>query len=130
LAQTEYNLIQDDIFLIDEALPTDAQVSTLTKQLEVLAHRSGVTAETFKFGQVSLKGEGPKTEEKTKSEASSVNFSFAAVGEYQNLKSFLQSLSLLRRIILVESFAFKTGKTEGESLTLSLNAQTFFLKED
>jgi Tfp pilus assembly protein PilO len=130
LAQSEYNLIQNDIFLVDEALPTDSQVSTLTKQLEVLARREGVTVETIKFGQVYLKGEGPKTEEKPKNDTSSVNFSFAASGEYQNLKSFLRSLSSLRRIILVDSFAFKTGKTEGERLTLSLNAQAFFLKED
>lgn len=128
LAQTEYNLLTNDIYLIDEALPKDSQISLLVKQLEVLARRSGITIETIRFDQVYLKGT-PQTKEKETSQ--SVGFSFAASGEYQNLKLFLKSLSSLRRIILVDSFAFKTGKTEElPSLSLSLNGKAYFLEAE
>jgi Tfp pilus assembly protein PilO len=127
-AQTEYNLITDDIYLVDEALPKDTQISLLVKQLEALARRSGITIETTKFDQVWIKGASPTKEKET---SQSVNFSFVASGEYQNLKLFLNSLSSLRRITLVESFAFKTGKTEeGSLLSLSLNGKAYFMGEE
>lgn len=126
LAQTEYNLLTNDIYLINEALPKDSQISLLVKQLEVLARRSGITIETIKFDQVYLKGISSSTKETVPS----VNFSFAASGEYQNLKLFLKSLSSLRRIIQVESFAFKTGKAESLLLTLSLNGKAYFMEAE
>lgn len=125
LAQTEYNLVTNDIYLIDEALPKDSQISLLVKQLEVLARRSEITIETIRFDQVYLKGISSSTKETVPS----VNFSFAASGEYQNLKLFLKSLSSLRRIIQVESFAFKTGKAESLLLTLSLNGKAYFMEQ-
>jgi len=125
-AQNEYNLITGDTYLVDEALPKDTQISLLVRQLEALARRSGITIETIRFDQVNLKGPPSPTKEKELSP--SVNFSFAATGEYQNLKLFLTSLSSLRRITLVKSFAFKSGKTEIQSLTLTLNGQAYFME--
>lgn len=125
LAQTEYNLLTNDIYLINEALPKDSQISLLVKQLEVLARRSEITIETIKFDEVYLKGISSSAKETVPS----VNFSFAASGEYQNLKLFLKSLSSLRRIIQVESFAFKTGKAESLLLTLSLNGKAYFIEQ-
>lgn len=135
-AQTEYNLIQNEVYLVDEALPIDTRTSILIKQLEVLARQSGVTIESFKLDQVYLRGDAPKetqeTKEKTQTKGTTqpINFTFSTSGEYQNLKSFLQSLTALRRIITVESFAFKAGRTENQGLGLSLNARAFYLKEN
>jgi len=126
-AQAEYNLIKDDLPLVDESLPQETQVSLLVKQLEALARQTGVEVEAIKFEQVYLRGAPLSTTDTPQS----LNFSFAASGQYQNLKAFLQSCSSLRRIIIVESFAFNSRKTqtEGQLLTLSLNGKAYFLKE-
>ena len=126
-AQAEYNLIKDDLPLVDESLPQETQVSLLVRQLEALARQTGVEVEAIKFEQVYLRGAPPSTTDTPQS----LNFSFVASGQYQNLKAFLQSCSSLRRIIIVESFSFNSRKTQTEDqlLTLSLNGKAYFLKE-
>lgn len=121
-AQEEYRLVEKDLYLVNQALPEDPQISTLLKQIETLAHQSGVTMEMAKYNQVYLREKEASPEEKE------VNFGFTASGSYQNLKNFLTSLNSLRRIILVESFAFKTGKAESQSLNLSLDAKAYYLQ--
>lgn len=123
-AQKEYLTINPDLYLVDQALPTDPHLSVLVKQLEVLAARAGVTIETIQFKEVALKGEGGQSTSPT------VSFTLAAPGDYPKLKNLLQSLSTLRRIVLVDGFAFKMEKKETQELNLSLDAEAFFLKED
>jgi len=131
MAQTEYSLVKDDLYLIDRFLPQDPHLSLLIKQLEFTAQQTAVTIETIKFDSVPLRGETLLTPTMLRSQ----NFNLVVSGQYQNLKSFLQAC-LLGRIILIESFTFKSGKTSqepaaaGPLLTLSLNGQAYFLKED
>lgn len=139
LAQNQYTLVQPNLYLVEEALPTEPEVSLLIKQLEVLGRQAGVTIESIQSSQIALKGEAGQTKQTTtgeeavrKTSSDSINFTFVASGNYQNLKNFLQTLSSLRRVVLVDSFAFKTKEakeTETGILTLSLNAQAHFLEK-
>ncbi|MBM3205589.1 hypothetical protein FJZ41_01910 [Candidatus Shapirobacteria bacterium] len=121
-AQSNYLTIESDLFLVDEALPQKAEVTLLAKQLEALAARSGIAIVNLRFTEITLKeGQIPPGEKKE------INFSFNALGDYQNLKSFLVTLMSLRRIVLVEAFSFQTGKTTGSTLSLNLNGKAWFL---
>lgn len=119
-AQIEYQKIEKDFYLIDESLPQHPNISLLVLQLETLARKSSVSVEAIQFEKTILKG---------KEEKKSVNFSLAVAGDYKNLKSFLGSLIRLRRLVLIDTFAFKTSPTE-ENLILSLNAQAHYLKHE
>ena len=139
-AQNEYTLVEDSLYLIDQALPENSQVSTLVKEVEALTRYSNVDLKTIRYGQAPLLGKasmvnskGKKEEKKTKTnQIPSVNFTLALTGNYQNLKKFLQAFSSLRRTLLVESFIFKAAEIWGDEqlLVLSLNAQAYYLKPD
>ncbi len=125
-AQREYQNVESDLYLVDQALPRDSQVSLFIKQLEALARKSEVAIDGIQINQVPLKEKSASTDS-----SQSVNFSIAASGSYQNLVSYLQTVSSLRRIITIESFAIKTTKDEEDkTLGLTLNAKAFFLEGD
>jgi Tfp pilus assembly protein PilO len=122
-AQQEYSTVQSELYLVDQALPKDSQIFLLMKQLETLAFKSGVSLEALQYSPVNLKGE---VEEK---KPSTVDFKIVLAGSYENLRNFLISLIKLRRVIILDGFAFKTRKA-GEGLSLSINAKAYFLKEE
>ena len=126
-AQRVYFEIEPDLHLIEEALPLDSNLSTLVRELEVLAVKTGVQLQAVQFGQVELKDNsaGLGTPEE-------IGFSVVINGPYQNLKTFLKSLSSLRRVVLLDSFSFRQGKGKDDQgeLGLSLNALAFFLREE
>lgn len=121
-AQANYNQVKNRLYLVDEALPQDPALSLLIKQVESLARVSSVNLESVKFNKTNLQGETGKEE------AQEVTFSLAFSGDYKNLKQFLNSLDTLRRVILVESFAFKSQtEKEVQLLTLTVNARAYCL---
>lgn len=124
-AQANYNQISNRLYLINQSLPQDPDLSLLIKQVEALARISSVNLDSVRFDKTNLQGEVEKKEEQK------VGFSLALSGSYQNLKQFLNSLDTLRRVILIESFAFKS-KAEGETqfLTLTINAKAHYLTRD
>lgn len=124
LAQNQYQSVEGSFPLIEESLPNNPSVSTLIKELEALTRRHGLSIGTIQYGQATLKGEqsGGKIMELT--------FTMSVSGTYSNLKLFLQSLSSLRRIIDINSFSFKSSKLESNTLSLGLNAKTYYLKEE
>jgi Tfp pilus assembly protein PilO len=124
LAQQEYQSLSGDLYLIDQALPKEAEISALIKQLEVLGIKTGVIIESVQFGNINLKK--PTVE----AEAQTIAFNMAVTGNYQNLKDFLKSLIILRRVVFVDSFIFKSSSKEAGSLNLNLTAKAFFLKGD
>jgi len=123
IAQREYFAIQEDLYLVDQALPKDSQISTLVKQLEVLTIKNNVSLEGIQYSSVMLVG-GPKREETEK-----IEFKLSVKGSYQDLRNFLLSLNKLRRILIINAFGFRRGKTE-ESLFLSVDGEAFYLKEN
>jgi len=120
LAQQEFRTIQGDLYLVDQALPKNSQISTLIKQIEFLGIRSNVTIEGIQYSSLPLRD---KIQEGKKEE---VNFKMVISGNYQDLKNFLLSLLNLRRIIIVDEFGFKTNK-EG-NLVLNIGSKAFFLE--
>lgn len=130
IAQSEYNSLSNDLYLVDEALPKNNQISILIKQIEALAWQSGVTLGSMKFDPVVLKEieTSPKEMSKISDQAAKeINFSLVASGDYQSLKSFLRVINSLRRIINVETFSFKIKKAEGQLLTLGIGGKAYYL---
>jgi len=132
-AQLEYQRVESSFFLLDQALPVQADVSFLIRQLEALARKDNVDLGVLQLGTTTLKGEpitvkASKTQktEEGQEDAQGANFSLAIKGNYQQVKTFLDDMSRLRRLALVEAFAFQAGKEETE-LILTLNAKAYYL---
>lgn len=128
-AQIEYQQVEKNLYLLDEALPVNTNLSDFIRQLEALARRHNLNISSLQFEAAILKGQETTAQTtKTKGEetARGVNFSLTIAGDYQQLKSFLNALARLRRFVLVDAFTFQTGK-EGGGLVLSLDAKAHFL---
>lgn len=131
LAQNEYTAVYSELPLVEEALPQKPDLSLFVRQLETVTVQNGVTLRTIQFGQVNLRGSPTEAKPVEKEGVSEVPFSLSVSGNYQNLKSFLQSLEDLRRLVVVSSFAFKPGEKEEESLLiLSVTGETYYLSQN
>ncbi len=121
-AQTNYLNIESRLFLVDEALPTTAEINSLVKQFEILSRKSGISIESFRINEATL-----NTSKSKKSQKQPVSFNLTISGNYESLKTFIDSLNDLRRIITVESFVFQVGRGEDDILALNINGQAWFL---
>jgi len=122
LAQQEYLLVQNDLYLVDQTLPEDPQISVLVRQIEGLCSKTGVSLEGVQYSPLDIKSKIFKNEPQP------IEIKLVVSGDYQNLKNFLYSLDNFRRIFKIDSFGFKTSK-EGEKLTLSISGKTFYLQK-
>lgn len=120
-AQIEYRRVEKDLYLVDEALPVAPNVSLFVRQLEALARKHNVVIDSLQFEAITL-----KSEVQTGETGQETSFSLAVTGNYSQLKSFLETLTRLRRMVLVDDFTFESGE-EGEELVLSLNAKAHCL---
>lgn len=128
LAQKEYQRIQKDLYLLDEALPLDSRLTVLVRQLEALARKDGAEILSLQFEKTKLKSENAVKPAQA-DEAYAINFSIGVTGDYFQLKSFLYSLAQLRRITLTDSFLLQ-AKGKDEKLFLTLNGKASYLAPD
>lgn len=123
-AQNNYLTISNDLPLVEEALPARANLPLLTKQIETLARQAGITVVNLRFNDINLLQTNAPKGEKIE-----VLFNFNGLGNYQNLKTFLSSLTSLRRIILIEGFSFQSGKEVSNILSLNINGKAWFMEK-
>jgi len=122
-AQINYLDNESKIYLLDEALPTNAEVDSLAKQLEALSRKAEVSIKSFRINETRLN----TIEKKTITKKESVDFSITVIGNYENLRKFITLLSDLRRVISVKSFVFQVGRDANGILALNINGQSWFL---
>jgi Tfp pilus assembly protein PilO len=126
-ATQQYKTFSSRFPLIEEALPKDTQISLLTNQIEAIARRTGVSVINLRYNQTTLKGEEPFGQSKP------ISISLVVGGPYENLKSFIHTLTTIRRIIIIRSLGLKPiEQKESPSptgLSLTLVADTYYLME-
>jgi Tfp pilus assembly protein PilO len=102
------NLLQKEsqnLEIIDNAVPTGANVEQLVKQIEKIALDNSVAIRNFSSANIFLKGNSDKNVE------SELPVSFSITGNYQNLFQFLQTIENLRRPFRIDSFVFNSNIT-------------------
>lgn len=120
-AQENYRALKPDLYLADEALPKNPELTTLAKQLETLARQNNIKIKLIQFDKVNLRGI-----DQEETGPIEIKFTLKANGLYPNLKSFLQSLDSLRRITNIKEF----GVVEADMLELNLEGNAFYLITD
>lgn len=125
-AQKEYQNTAASLYLLDEALPENPNLSLLVRQIEALARKDGIAVRAVQLEGATIKGQNEK--ESAEEDGQGTNFSLAATGSYQQLKTFLASLTGLRRLVSVTAFTFQSDKEAG-SLIVSLNAKAHYLED-
>ena len=146
-AQAYFQEVEPLLPVIDQALPTKPDAIPLVIQLRNLASRSGTLLKTTQLPTVPLLGQKMKPTTKTtdsKAVTTAVkvptyDFSIAVQGTYPNVRTFLEGLTQMRRIVTIESVSIVPNKLESEStssaipggrlLQLALRLKTYYLIE-
>jgi Tfp pilus assembly protein PilO len=95
--------ISNRIAILDEALPTKAQIAAWTDSVDRVGNESGIFIPSVVFDGV------PIVTDSTTS--ASYKFVITAEGTYENLYKFIQTLQNLRRLITVTSVAISNQST-------------------
>jgi Tfp pilus assembly protein PilO len=131
LAQAEYHLISDKIYLLNQALPANADLAQLIRQVETLAQRDQVKIKSTNFEAAVLKDNTAGTKSTAtakKDKLKEISFNLVVAGDYPSLKKFFDDLAQLRRLVFISPFQYhakEINKTDIVSLTLK--AKAYFL---
>jgi len=126
-AQKEFSSNNENLYLLDEALPEKNEFPVLAYFLEETATQSGVALTSLSLERIGESKDNTKTSpEKT----NFFNFSVGVRGEYPRIKDFLLSLESSRRLIKIQQVAINQSKQEDNpGLLFSIAGIAFFDKK-
>jgi len=115
---TEYSVIQKDLPFVLDAIPKNPQAPTLVGQIQTIAQTSNVIIEDLDISEVGLTNKDAST---------SANFSFSLTGTstYENIKTFVDDLITMQRIVSLESITL-TKNSDSESIQLDLKGSAYY----
>lgn len=136
---------RENLAILDGALPTSPNVEEYIKQLEALAIKNGVQISDLEFDKVALigapivladpsnqensEGSGVENPRALPPDASAIPIKMTLVGQYANLKTYLQDIESHRRPISISEIS--TDPTEDEvgviRLSISGNLAYFYI---
>ena len=133
-AQAEYQQIQKELYLVDEALPVNANFPLLALQLEALARKDALKIGSLQYEKIALRTEGLKAANiKDKGDLHKiipgVGFNLSVSGDYSQLKTFIGNLLSLRRSILLDDYSIQS-KSKEKVLTLTLKGRAVWLEPE
>jgi Tfp pilus assembly protein PilO len=147
-AQAYYQEVEPLIPVIDTALPVQPDAIPLMIQLRNLASRSGVLVNTLQIPTLPLLGQdSPQStrsaqtqlQGKESSKQISYDFSIAVQGPYTSVRSFLEGILAMRRLVTLSGFSITpikkdvtasgSGVPTTRLLQLALRLQSYYLVE-
>lgn len=118
-AQASYSQIAPRLYLIDEALPRQANFSFLTSNLERAVSQNQASFTGLTFEEINL--------DEAERGLQEVGFQVSLEGRFESLKGFLKEIFSLRRIIQSSRLALtKNTDKEKPPLILSVQLTSFF----
>lgn len=96
IAQGLFDQEQNNINLLNSAVPTGPSVTSYIRQMEGMVQKEGVTPVTFTVNQVDLISKDSSASGESSS-AKTINVTVSVTGTYQNLISFLKDIENSRR---------------------------------
>lgn len=117
--ETSYQKIQNDLPVVYAAIPENPQVTELVGQLQTIAQESQVTLQNIQTLPVDISAT-------TTSQYNSFTFAIDVVGSYENLQTFLQTLTGFSRITTIDALALTKPLSQPGSYTLSIRGKTYF----
>ena len=118
--QKQYQRLQPLIPVIDNALPTEKDQSTIAVQLHNIAQSSGMDLESLTFAPTVLPG--PISQTVPVGSVLAVPITFQLTGNYGQLQQFLQSQELLNRYTSMTSLTINADNPNELVFDIGLNA--------
>lgn len=122
LAYANYSNIQPRLSVLDESGPTNINLASFLRQIELMSQESGTEIKNLNFESSPI-GKNKAQAQKSPVEKEVTEFTIIARGGYGALNTFLKNLENLRRIVIIKSFGFSSPEADNaDSLTLSISA--------
>lgn len=119
---SQYIDIQPELNLIEKAIPKKASIATITRQLELLATKNGLTVQKLDTGLFEIyPARNPNTS------IFSFTFSLGVSGGESNINKFIEEIISMERIISIEKLT--TGGDSNSGRSASITGKAFFYKE-
>lgn len=118
----QYIEIEPDLDLIDNAIPTNANVAKLTRQIEALSIKNNLAIQKIDTGLMEL-----YPAKNANSPIFSFTFSLGVTGSEQDINSFIGDLINMGRMISIEKLT--TGKKTESLFSANISGNAFFYKE-
>lgn len=132
-SQAAFEAANEKIPLVSEAIPQTAKPVDLTISIRNLAAATAASLSGVQVSSVPLvAGVATPSASRQSDTPSTVNFSVVASGSYSNLKSFLNGLLSLKRIVTIDTIHFLPSSEEtsatrsGSILQLSLQLKAYY----
>jgi len=106
----------DELVLVNQAVPSMADMESVIKQIEILASTNVVEIRNIASADVVLRGDLVKTNKSIEvaelpNGTKGLDMTISVSGQYADLFNFMKSLETLRRPIRIDSYIFNTNKT-------------------
>lgn len=106
LLQQQYNLIQEDLKVIDSALPDSAKVPIFIGQVETITNLNNVKLSRVNTSSVELSNVTTTSSNKSL-DYLTFSFSLSVEGDYRNVNNFVTDISNFERIITIDSLSIR-----------------------
>jgi len=140
-AETAYGPIKPKLGVVDKALPKKPELARLEQKIEYLVYKNNLILTSAGFSSFMVVGEEKEEEETSKKpkeeveqetlggEVEILSFNLVIGGSYENIKSFLEDLENLDRLVIIETATFsKDTDIKGASLQVTIRAEVFYLE--
>ena len=123
-AQQEYNLVESNIPLINQAVPANQDVKNLLTQVEAIASSLNLSLNSIQVNTISVLDPNNSTSNNLES----LNFSVSLVADYNQLQSFTNRISNMSRIVTIDNIIF-SPEDSGDNISrldLTLQLKAYF----
>lgn len=128
LLQQQYALLNTDLSVAFSAIPQSPKVASFVAQVQQIANSSNVHLVALQTFPVELARSDPNSNIERADDYLSFLFTANIEGSYNNISSFLQTLTNFERITTIDSAAFSKNSENVNNLKLSIRGKTYFKK--
>ena len=127
-AQTQYQEYNDQFYLLEDAIPRSANLVSSLKMIEKLASESNLVISSINLSDVpdDLNIASPDSAERV-----ILTFNVSVVGDYLDMRRFVEALMNSRRMLIVDQINFSLGNTQDFqylTATVRINAPYYQLE--
>lgn len=120
--QQKYASLQNDLPNIYASLPQKSEIPLLFGQIQAIADSSNITISGLQSSQVNLTNDSIANKKYV-----SFTFRISALGTYENIKTFLNRVINMQRMVTVNNLSLnKVNLADNNSLQLNIQAKAYF----
>ena len=119
--QQQYTKMQNSLILINDAIPTTPQTTTLLAQLQSVSSQSRVQLVRAQILPVEIS-------QNTSSSYNSFGFALDASGSQTTIDNFLKNLENFNRLVFITNYSIVEASAKTNELRIDIKGKAFFKK--